>query len=55
MAQISDKITIVRSMNCKIPDHGQATYHLFTGYLPTTVIDYPQMGSVIAHEYGIRK
>ena len=54
MAQISDKITIVRSMNCKIPDHGQATYHLFTGYLPTTVIDYPQMGSVIAHEYGIR-
>ena len=41
-------------MNCKIPDHGQATYHLFTGYLPTTVIDYPQMGSVIAHEYGIR-
>ena len=54
MAQISDKITIVRSMHCKIPDHGQATYHLFTGYLPTTVIDYPQMGSVIAHEYDIR-
>ena len=54
MAQISDKITVVRSMHCKIPDHGQATYHLFTGYLPTTVIDYPQMGSVIAHEYGIR-
>ncbi|MEC9095516.1 MAG: DUF1501 domain-containing protein, partial [Planctomycetota bacterium] len=54
MARISDKITIVRSMHCKIPDHGQATYHLFTGYLPTTVIDYPQMGSVIAHEYGIR-
>jgi len=54
MARISDKITIVRSMHCKIPDHGQATYHLFTGYLPTTVIDYPQMGSVVAHEYGIR-
>ena len=54
MAQISDKITGVRSMHCKIPDHGPATYHLFTGYLPTTVIDYPQMGSVIAHEYGIR-
>ena len=54
MAQVADKITIVRSMNCKIPDHGQATYHLFTGYLPTTVIDYPQMGSVIAHEYGSR-
>lgn len=55
MARISDKITVVRSMHCKIPDHGQATYHLFTGYLPTTVIDYPQMGSVVAHEYGIQK
>ncbi|MEC9096827.1 MAG: DUF1501 domain-containing protein [Planctomycetota bacterium] len=54
MARISDKITVVRSMHCKIPDHGQATYHLFTGYLPTTVIDYPQMGSVVAHEYGIQ-
>ena len=55
MAKIADKMTIVRSMNCKIPDHGQATYHLFTGYLPTTVIDYPQMGSVVAHELGGRK
>lgn len=55
MAKIADKITVVRSMHCKIPDHGQATYHLFTGYLPTTVIDYPQMGSVVAHEFGVRK
>lgn len=55
MAKIADKITVVRSMHCKIPDHGQATYHLFTGYLPTTVIDFPQMGSVVAHEFGVRK
>ena len=55
LAQVADKVTIIRSMHCKIPDHGQATYHLFTGYLPTTVIDYPQMGSVIAHEFGSRK
>jgi uncharacterized protein (DUF1501 family) len=55
MAKVADKFTVVRSMHCKIPDHGQATYHLFTGYLPTTVIDYPQMGSVVAHEFGVRK
>jgi len=54
MATTADKITLVRSMHCKIPDHGQATYHLFTGYLPTTVIDYPQMGSIVAHEFGPR-
>ena len=54
MAKTADKITLVRSMHCKIPDHGQATYHLFTGYLPTTVIDYPQMGSIVAHEFGVR-
>jgi hypothetical protein len=48
-AKVSDKLTVIRSMVGKIPDHGQATYHLFTGYTPTAVIDYPQMGSVISH------
>ena len=54
MAQVADKFTVVRSCNCRIPDHGQATYHLFTGYLPTTVIDYPQMGAVVSQNYGPR-
>lgn len=47
-----DKLTVIRSLVGKIPDHGQATYHLFTGYTPTAVIDYPQMGSVVSHELG---
>ncbi|MFT5523811.1 MAG: hypothetical protein ACI9G1_001199 [Pirellulaceae bacterium] len=51
---VSDKLTVIRSMVGKIPDHGQATYHLFTGYTPTAVIDYPQMGSVVSHELGNR-
>lgn len=51
---IADKATIIRSLVGKIPDHGQATYHLFTGYTPTAVIDYPQIGSVISHELGKR-
>ena len=37
--KIADKLTIVRSVTGKIPDHQQATYHLYTGYTPTTVID----------------
>ena len=55
MASVADKLTVIRSMHCKIPDHGQAAYHLFTGYVPTTVIDYPQMGTVISQQYGPQK
>ena len=53
-AKISDKATILRSVVGRIPDHGLATYHLFTGYTPSTVIDYPQMGSIVSHELGLR-
>lgn len=55
LAKVADKLTVVRSVVGKIPDHGQATYHLFTGYTPTTVIDYPQMGAVVSHLFGPRK
>lgn len=54
LAGIADKFTIVRSVVGKIPDHNLATYHLFTGYTPTPVIDYPQMGSIVSHELGTR-
>ena len=54
-AQIADKITVVRSIVGKIPDHGQGSYHLFTGYTPSTVIDYPQMGCIVSHHFGPRK
>ena len=53
-AKIADKVTVLRSVVGRIPDHQQATYHLFTGYTPTAVIDYPQMGSIISHELGLR-
>jgi len=54
LAGIADKLTIVRSVVGKIPDHALATYHLYTGYTPTPVIDYPQMGSIVSHELGTR-
>lgn len=53
-ASIAEKLTIARSVVGRIPDHQQATYHLFTGYTPTAVIDYPQMGSILSHELGGR-
>lgn len=53
-AKILDKVTILRSLVGRVPDHGLATYHLFTGYPQTAVIDYPQMASVVSHELGKR-
>lgn len=53
-AKIADKVTILRSLVGRVPDHGLATYHLFTGYPQTAVIDYPQMGSIVSHELGKR-
>lgn len=53
-AEITDKLTILRSVVGRVPDHGLATYHLFTGYPKTAVIDYPQLGSVVSQELGGR-
>jgi len=53
-AKIAGKVSVVRSMVGRIPDHGLATYHLFTGYIPTAVIDFPQMASIVSHELGPR-
>jgi hypothetical protein len=53
-AKITDKLTLLRSVVGRVPDHGIASYHLFTGYTPTAVIDYPQMGSIVSHELGQR-
>ncbi len=53
-AAIANKVSVLRSVVGRIPDHQQATYHLFTGYTPTAVIDYPQMGAVVSHELGVR-
>ncbi len=51
-AQIADKITVVRSITGRIPDHAQATYLMFTGYLPTPAIQHPSIGAVVSHEFG---
>ena len=53
-ASVADKLTILRTLVGKVPDHGLATYHLSTGYTPTAVIDYPSMGSILSHELGPR-
>ena len=53
-AQVADKITVVRSITGHIPDHAQATYQMFTGYLPTPAIQHPSLGAVLSQEFGPR-
>jgi hypothetical protein len=53
-AQVADKLTVVRSITGRIPDHAQATYQMFTGYLPTPAIQHPSIGAVVSHEFGSR-
>lgn len=53
-AQVLDKITICRSMTHGEAAHERGTHNMFCGYRPSPIIEYPSMGSVIAHEFGPR-
>ena len=53
-AKIADKLTVVRSVVGKIPDHGQATYHILRGYPMTPALKHPTMGTVVNHEFKPR-
>ena len=48
VAQVGDKITIVRSLYHTIPSHGPATVFMTTGNKPTAATQYPAMGSLAA-------
>jgi hypothetical protein len=52
MAQWTDKMAIIRSMNTKEGDHGRGTYLMHTGYLPLAGIRYPTLGSLVCKEVG---
>ena len=53
-AKIADKLTVVRSIVGKIPDHGQAMYHVMRGYPMTPAIKHPTIGTVVNHEFQPR-
>src|SRR3954469_23170397 len=48
VAQVADKLTIVRSLYHTIPSHGPAAVFMTTGNKPTAALQYPSMGSVAA-------
>jgi hypothetical protein len=52
VAQVADKITVIRSMTHGEAAHERGTHNMFTGYRPSPALQYPSMGSVVSHEYG---
>jgi len=52
IARYMDRSVIVRSMQTKEGDHGQATFLMRTGYRPQGPVDYPSIGALVARELG---
>jgi len=48
MAQVCNKLSIVRSLYHTIPSHGPATVFMQTGNKPTAALQYPALGSLAA-------
>jgi hypothetical protein len=46
MAEVMDRVTLVRSLHHTIPSHGPATVFMTTGNKPTPAIHYPSLGSL---------
>ncbi len=51
-ARVMDKITVCRSMTHGEAAHERGTHNMFTGYRPSPALQFPSMGSVVAHEFG---
>lgn len=53
-AKVVDRLTLVRSVVGKIPDHGAGQYHMYRGYPMTPALKHPTIGSVVNHEFPAR-
>src|SRR5262249_17403894 len=50
LAKEMKDLALLRSISTREGDHGRATLHLRTGYLPQGGIDFPSFGSLVSHE-----
>jgi len=50
LAQVMDKLALVRSLTSKEGDHDRATVLLHTGYSPVPALEYPSLGAIVAKE-----
>jgi len=53
-ANISDNLTIIRSMTHGEAAHERGVHNMLTGYKPSPALAYPSFGTVINHQLGNR-
>lgn len=51
-AKIMRDVALIRSMTHELGNHDTGTRFLLTGHRPTPAIEYPSLGSIVAHESG---
>ena len=51
-AAVADKAVVCRGTTHGEAAHERGTHNMFTGYRPSPALQYPSMGSVVAHEFG---
>ena len=52
VAAIADKCVVCRGATHGEAAHERGTHNMFTGYRPSPALQYPSMGSVVAHEFA---
>src|SRR4029078_2061946 len=52
MAQIVDKLGIIRSMRTQSPDHPDGIYHMHTCYKQSERTPHPELGAMVARFLG---
>jgi hypothetical protein len=52
LAERMQKVALLRSITSPLGEHNFGTHYMLTGYKPTPVLEYPAIGSVVAHFRG---
>src|SRR5262245_7897118 len=50
LAQMADRLAILRGMSTREGDHGRGTYLMRTGHMPEGAIQFPTLGSLLSKE-----
>jgi len=53
LATMASEFSIIRSMSTREGDHSRARFVSMTGYTPQGAIQFPAIGSVVAHEFDV--
>jgi hypothetical protein len=51
-ARQMDKVSVIRTLHSKDPNHDTATYYLHTGYRQASDLQHPHLGSIVLEELG---